>query len=899
MKTPTPPPDEVRDLIAQCLQLREESGPQAVEELLGRHPDSSALVRERLDLLGRLGLVGEAPEEARPERIGAYRIVGELGRGGMGVVYEAVQEQPRRRVALKVLRTWPGEQGRARFQLEAELLARLQHPGIARVHEVGTATVGGMTVPYFVMELVRGTPIDRYARGLDVRGRLELLARLADAVHHAHQQGIVHRDLKPANVLIAEDGGPVVLDFGVARAVDPNLELGTLRTEVGQLVGTLAYMSPEQAAGASAAIDGRSDVYSLGAMGYELLAGRLPIDVTGDTPLAALERIRDEQPPPLGKLERRLRGDVETIFAKALAKEQARRYDSASELARDLRRHLADEPIAARPQTAAYQLVKFARRHRALVGGAAAVVLALVLGLAGTLHGLVRAASERDDAERRFRLADAVLEFQGRMFAEADPRGEGVQVEDLLDRGALLLDQREGDTAEGAADRLMLGKAYRGIGRYEKARPLLADAAATFERRLGAADRQTLAARIELASLLGPPMGLLDEAGDALAGVVDTAARAYGETNELTLRARLAQAGLSFERGDFAAAIDTARTVERLAAPDGPEWVSSQEWLAKALDSIGETREAIAISQGLVDWHLATLGREHPSTWSAMATHAEMLENQGRIDEAAALLEELLALYEEFLGPRHPLTLETKIRTSTGYLHAGDVARAEQVLHEVLEVCDREFPSGHPTRLAALGSLATVYRVQRRSAEAEPLAWEVFQRTEEIFGPEHPSTLRTMKLLAAILADLDRADDAERILLETLDIGRRTVGTRHADTISTLHLVGRFYTRQRRYADGEPYLREAVEVGREVLGPDDVSQISYLSMLGENLMWQQRYDEAEAILDEGHARSARLLGEGSPIGDRLEELRARLPGLRDRARASAEEPGRGEPGGSR
>ena len=885
MRPPTPEPDEVRDLIAHCLQLHEEAGPQAVEAELGRHPDSAVLVRERLDLLGRMGLVGEAPEGAPPERIGDYRILGTLGRGGMGVVYEAEQERPRRRVALKVLRSWPGEKGRLRFQLEADLLARLQHPGIARIHEAGTATVGGMTVPFFVMELVSGTPIDRYAKehDLGVRDRLKLLGQLADAVHHAHQNGVIHRDLKPGNVLVNDQGRPIVLDFGIARAADPDLRVDSLRTEVGQLVGTLAYMSPEQAAGDPAEIDTRSDVYSLGVIGYELLSGRLPLEVIDDTPLQALERLRDEDPPPLGRLDRKLRGDVETIFATALAKEKGRRYGSAHALAADLWRHLADEPIVARPATATYQLSKFTRRHRGLVAGAVATVLALVLGLAGTWHGLVRAADERDDAQRRFRQAESVLDFQGRMFGQADPRGEGLQVEELLDRGALLLDAERADTLEGAGNRLMLGKAYRGIGVYAKAEPLLSAAAATFERQLGAEDLQTLSTRIELASLLGAPMGRLDEADAALEGVVDTAARAYGETAGVTLRARLAQAGLDFESGRYADSIAVAELVERQAAPDSPEWVGSQGWLAKALDASGETARAIEISRGLMEWHLETLGREHPSTWSALDVHAMTLRNQSRMDEASEVVEELHALYEEYLGPRHPLTLDAKSEVGLALMHHGDLARATALVEEVLEICDSEFEAGHPTRLLALGRLATLYRVQGRVAEAEPLNWELFERHNEMLGAEHASTLRSMKALAVVLGEAGQREEAEGIYLEALAIGRRTVGAAHADTLSTLHLLGRFYMREARYAEAEPYLREAVTVGRDVLGSDDASLPIYLTTLGENLMFEGKYDEAEPLLVEAGERAARTTPEGSPPRVRLAGLMERLPGLRARA----------------
>jgi tetratricopeptide (TPR) repeat protein len=884
MKRPTPSPDNVRELIALCLQLREERGPRAVDEVLRRHPESSERVRARLDLLGRLGMVNEGPEEAPPERIGNYRIIEVLGRGGMGVVYGAEQDRPRRRVALKVLRTWPGEQGQLRFQLEGELLGRLQHPGIASIHEVGTATVGGMTVPFFAMELVRGTSLDRYVneQAPTVRARLELLAQIADAVHHAHQKGVVHRDLKPANVMMDNRGRPKVLDFGVARAMDPDLKLERLRTEVGQLVGTLAYMSPEQAAGNPDEIDSRSDVYSLGVIGYELLAGRLPLEVLDGSVLEALEMIRDEEPPLLGTLDRSLRGDVETILALALSKEKARRYDSAHELAADLRRHLADEPIAARPATAAYQLVKFARRHRTVVGGAAAVVLALALGLAGTFHGLVRASSERDDAEGRFRQASAVLDFQGRMFSEADPRREGVQVEDLLDRALLLMSEEDEDTVKGASIRLMLGKSLRGIGAFEKARPLIAAAAQTFDERLGSEDLQTLSARTELASLLGPSMGHWEEAARALRGVEATASRVHGEANAVTLRAQLVRAGLHYERGQYREAVDLAQTVESAAGPDSLEWISAQEWLAKSLASIGEVQRALDISRARLDWLLAALGREHPRTWSAMDTHGVMLQNHGRMNEGGILVRELLELHTEFLGPRHPSTLDSKTKTSLDHYHRGEYARAMELLQEVLEVCDQDLPAGHPSRQFALGRLVTIYLAQGRAAEAEPIGWELFERSSETLGPEHPSTLRFMKVLATILRRLQRADQAEEMLREALAIERRTLGDRHTDTLSTVFNLGHHCTTEGRLEEGESLLREAVDVGREALGPNDANMMPFLLGLAQNLMLQQRFPEAEEILLESR-EWGRQAGPPESLGNRkLRELFERLDADWDR-----------------
>ena len=293
-----------------------------------------------------------------------------------------------------------------RFAQEAQILGRLHHPGIASIYEASVAADGR---PFFAMELIRGVPLDEYARrhGLDAAARLGLLARVCDAVQHAHEHGIVHRDLKPSNILVDEAGQPKVLDFGVARGLDDELRATTARTRTGQVVGTPHYMSPEQVA-ADPNLDRRSDVYTLGVILFELLVGRLPYPVD-QLPLAeAVRLIRECEPARLGGLDRRLRGDVETIAGRALEKDPARRYPSAAELAADIRRHLAHEPILARPPSALYQLGKFARRHKSLVVTTAAFLAVLLVAGAVTAWRAVRV--ERDEAVRQAQRSQEVVD---------------------------------------------------------------------------------------------------------------------------------------------------------------------------------------------------------------------------------------------------------------------------------------------------------------------------------------------------------------------------------------------------------------------------------------------------------------------------------------------------------
>src|SRR5262245_8740506 len=327
-----------------------------------------------------------------PEKIGNYRILRLLGEGGMGSVFEAEQEQPSRTVALKVIRAGLlTAEMLQRFDRESQALARLQHPGIAQVYEAGAADYGWGSQPYFAMEFIEGVALDRYAalHQLDTRQRLALMIQVCEAVEHAHRRGVIHRDLKPGNILVDDNGQPKILDFGLARVTDSDFQ-ATRQTDVGQLLGTLAYMSPEQVLADPSAVDIRSDVYALGVFLYELLAGKLPYAMSRQLH-EALRTIREQDVAPLSGVSRIYRGDIETIVAKALEKDRERRYSSAADLASDIRRHLEDQPISAKPPSTAYQLQKFARRNRALVIGVAAVFVVLIAGVLASMREAARA----------------------------------------------------------------------------------------------------------------------------------------------------------------------------------------------------------------------------------------------------------------------------------------------------------------------------------------------------------------------------------------------------------------------------------------------------------------------------------------------------------------------------
>jgi eukaryotic-like serine/threonine-protein kinase len=417
---PEPSPEAAEALFQQAVDLASEQHGAFLNEQCAGDPDLRAAVEELLrfdaeaenepDFLRSPAAAVRAAlplraEPGLPSHIGRYRILRLHGEGGMGAVYEAEQDNPRRTVALKVIR--PGHASAellSRFRHEAEILARLQHPGIAQVYEAG---IGDDGRPFFAMEFIRGMPLDEYtrSRGLDSRARLELLARVCDAVQHAHDMGVIHRDLKPGNILVDESGQPKVLDFGVAHVSAAELLTTAGRTRAGQLLGTLSYMSPEQVAADPAGLDARSDVYTLGVILFELLVQRLPYQLDQLPGHEIARVIQEQEPSRLGSIDTLYRGDVEIIVAKALEKAKSRRYASAGDLASDIRRYLRGEAILARPASALYKLRKFTRRHSALVAGVSGIFTALVAGTVVSILFALRAAENARVANARERVA--------------------------------------------------------------------------------------------------------------------------------------------------------------------------------------------------------------------------------------------------------------------------------------------------------------------------------------------------------------------------------------------------------------------------------------------------------------------------------------------------------------
>ena len=743
---------------------------------------------------------------ALPAVIGRYRIVRLLGEGGMGAVYEAEQDQPRRTVALKVIKAGVASpELLRRFEHESQALGRLHHPGIAQIYEAGTADTGFGPQPYFAMELIQGESLLRYAEAhhLNTSQRLELMGKVCEAVHHAHQRGIIHRDLKPGNILVDETGQPKILDFGVARATDADAQ-ATHQTDLGQLVGTLAYMSPEQVLADPLELDTRSDVYALGVILFELLAGRLPYEVSGQLP-KAVRTIREEDPTRLSSISRTYRGDIETIVAKALEKDKARRYSSAAELAADIQRYLKDEPITARPPSAAYQVGKFARRHSALVIGVAVAFVILVAGVIASTWEAARAMRAEEEALRQRDSAKAISDFlQNDLLAQASANVQArpdrkpdpdLKVRTALDRAAARIARRfDRQPLVEASIRQTMGDTYRELGLYPDAQRQLERALDLRRRTLGEDQPDTLRSTEALASLYRV-QGKYALAEPLLTKALDARRRVLGEEHPDTLSAMNSLAVLYWEERRYAEA---------------------EPLYTKAL--VGRRRIS---------------GEEHHETLTIMANLASVYIDQGKYAQAELLLIKAVNGHRRVSGEEHPGTLNIMNTLAVTYRHEGKYAEAEALSTKILEAQRRVSGEEHPATLIAMHNLAMLYYQQERYAEAEPLVTKALAASRRVLGPAHRTTGLCLTLLARLRLAQHRYAEAESVLRESTHDRNGPDNWRQYECHS---LLGFSLMAQSKFAEAEPWLISGYRgiVQRKATVP--VSSLPFLEQAGENIV---------------------------------------------------------------
>ncbi len=832
-----------------------------------------------------------------PERIGSYRILRILGQGGMGVVYVAQQEHPQREVALKVISagvTTPTLL--ERFRHEAEVLGRLQHPGIAQIYEAGTADTGHGPQPYFAMELVHGQSLTQFvsAHKLGTRARLDLAARICDAVHHAHQKGIIHRDLKPGNILVTSDGQPKILDFGVARATDADIQATTLRTDIGQLIGTVPYMSPEQAGGDPTELDTRSDVYALGVVLYELLAGRLPYDIRQKMVHEAVRVIRDDEPTPLSNVNRVFRGDVETIVAKALAKEKERRYQSASDLGSDIRRYLADEPIVARPPSATYQLRKFARRNKTLVGGIAAVFVVLVAGVIGTSIGLSRALAAEKLAEQRLsdamqardaadvaRVAEqrraaelsAVVEFQAEQLSGVDVPMMALRLRrGLIDRVRAAGERSRLDEAAlaervDAVEELLAGADLTGLSLELLDESLFKRAIAAIERQF--ADQPVVKARLlqTIASAL-QDLGLLERATAPREESLRIYRAQLGDDHVDTLSAISNMGFLLQLRGKLDQSEEHLNEalagLRRLLGEDDSRVLATAGHIGRLLELKGKLAQSEQCYREILERRRRVLGDDHSDTLRSLNNVGGLLYDQGKLDEAELYYREALEGSRRELGNDDPLTL-VSINNMGGLLYQkGDLAGAEKYWHESLERRRRVLGDDHPDTLRSLSNVGGVLVSLGKLNEAEVCIREALEKRRRILGNNHAETLSSIHNMGALLESQGEFAEAAAYYREALDAKRRVLGNDHHETLISITGLGNLLRRLGKLPEAEPLLREGLEGLRRDLGSDHANTLIAAGNFGGLLKAQGKLEEAKVLFEEALATGRRVFGDDHP-----------------------------------
>lgn len=653
--------------------------------LLRLHTEPSEFLEPPIGTVQDSSLDGSDPMIGRD--LGGFRIERRIGLGGMGVVYEAVQERPQRRVAVKVLR--PGRMSprvQRRFEFESEILAKLHHPGIAQVLAAGTFEIGGGSQRWFAMELVEGPTLPELLShaSLSRAQRVELLIALCDAVQHAHQRGVIHRDLKPENVRMTRDDSgsrtwqPKILDFGVARLDDASV-MASMHTVAGELVGTLAYMSPEQLGGDPDRVDARSDVFCLGVMSYELLCGRMPHGEGTPSVAELIRSITAEEPKLAGTIDPGLRGDLEVILAKALEKTPDRRYQSAAELAADLRRHLGHEPISARPATVLYQMRKFSRRHRAVVGGIAATLLALVAGIVLSARSARVAQQEADKSRYEADKAAAINnfitnDFLMKLLAAAHAPGDAprLPITDLVDKAADSIETMfAGQPTHEAAVRNEVGTIYYNLGNANAAAEQFSRALHLWEAQLGPDHPDTLKA----VNNLGQSRSLQrrrEEAEPLYRRALEGRRRVLGDDDPFTLVTMNNLANLCQETDRF----DEAESL---------------------------LRQALAIQRRV---H----GVLHKNTITTLGNLATLLMQRDRKDEAIAMHREAHDASSQTLGADHVMTAKTGSRLGAALQKSGRAQEAEAILLAAVESFDRSLGAQSPEAVGVRRSLARVYR---------------------------------------------------------------------------------------------------------------------------------------------------------------------------------------------
>lgn len=822
--------------------------------------------------------LGQAQASDPQPVIPGYVDLRKISRGGQGVVYSALQKSTNRRVAVKVLLegVFASEASRRRFEREVEIVAGLRHPNIVQVYDSGLTADGRL---YLVMEYIEGKPLDDYASsirpmvdaasvsatgksnsrisrrtGPELRQLLQTMATAAEAVNYAHQRGVIHRDLKPNNVLVDADGRPHILDFGLAKSLegDGPAGLGSMMSVTGQFLGSLPWASPEQAEGHSDQVDLRTDVYSLGVVLFQITTGQFPYAVTGPM-REVLNNILQAEPRKPSSLAGDIDDEVQTIILKCLAKEPSRRYQTAGELAADLRNYLLGEPIAAKRDSAWYTVRKRMQRYRIAVIAAAAVMVATIGALVVSLQALgtaeaqrafaeeesqraeaeravaeqasARAEAQRVVAENESKKAAALSGFLTDMYASVDPDQDGPDVRaiTLIDRAADTIEQRfAGQDELIATTHALLATLYAKLQQDQKTMDEFLEAAEAYARWQGVDSRDELRMRA-LAAVSPHKMGRSQEAIDLLTPIVAKQEALFGVHDRDTISSRgdLAQPVAALGRAEEAQRL-LELCLEGARALDPPDPVL----LARTTDRLGS-----------------------------------VMYEMGKLEEAEAIGREAIALGEKAWKPEEADFIVLKNNVAVTLLERGKLDEAEQMFRELNEVAVRRHGEDSKIAIAFLNNLAKVMQDRQRYEDAEPLMKRVYEWRIKNLGEDHPFTMVALNNYSVNYAFQKRYDQAIPLQQKLLTLREKQAGPTHWDTLLTMNNLGASLRDAGRLEEAEAMARRARDGTVASLGPDHFASWLFEMNLGRVLTMLERYEEAEPMLVESVAKIEKQFGD--------------------------------------
>ena len=811
-----------------------------------------------------------APHALLPSTIGKYRILSLIGEGGMGSVYKAEQDSPRRTVALKVIKAGVAS-GRLlhRFEIEAQILGKLDHPGIATIYEAGTFGEGRGAQPFFAMEFIEGRELLDYAdsKKLGTRERLKLLAKIAEAVQHAHQKGVIHRDLKPGNILVNKDGQVKILDFGVARVTDADIQTATMQTDIGQLIGTLPYMSPEQASGNPDDLDTRSDVYALGVIAYELLTGQMPYDLRQKMIHEAVRVIQHDEPRSLSTVNRTFRGDIEIIVGKALTKEKDRRYQSASALAEDIKRYLHNEPIEARPPSTWYQLSKFSKRNKALVAGVAAVLVVSVLGAVISVNFALGEAAQKElaienanaarEAQQAAELAQAeeakrseelklVANFQSEQLGEIDPQMMGVNL-----RRSLIDSVPEDQQARVESSLSPINFTSIALQTLEEN---------IFQRTIDAINNQfedqplVRAGLLQSVSNTATTTGLYALATSPQTIALELYRSELGDEHPSTLMSAASMGRLLMLKGKiyeaepyYQEALDGQR---RVLGENDPITIAMTGFMGELLQAQGRLDEAQSLYEEALEKSRQTLADDDPEHLRILSLMGSILQARGELVEAEQYYLEALAGYRRVKNDQNTNILSSLANIGSLQIDLGNYQEAEQYLREGLSMSRAIHGNEHLNTIAAIGNLGVVLGMQDKLEEAEPYYREAMELSRRVLGEDHPNTIALTGNMGGILKRQGRMAEAETYYYESMNAERRVYGDDHPNTLHSISAFGYHLILQGKHSEAEPYYRECVERRRRVLGDRDPTTLNSIMNLATLLQTEGKFEEAAPLFVE-------------------------------------------------